>query len=91
VPSISVFFGIIIRMFYNDHEPPLFHAEHQGLQGKFDFNGELLIGAIDSRTALRLIREWTALHRGELEENWRLASCVSPGGRSRPWNRSDVR
>jgi len=78
VPSISVFFGIIIRMFYNDHEPPHFHAEHQGLQGKFDFNGELLIGAIDSRTALRLIREWTALHRGELEENWRLAKLRQP-------------
>jgi hypothetical protein len=73
VPSISVFFGIIIRMFYNDHEPPHFHAEHQGLQAKFDFNGEMLVGAIDSRTALRLIREWATLHRGELEENWRLA------------------
>jgi uncharacterized protein DUF4160 len=44
------------------------HAEHQGLQGKFDLNGDMLIGAIDSRTALRLIREWAALHRGELEE-----------------------
>jgi hypothetical protein len=55
VPSISVFFGIIIRMFYNDHEPAHFHAEHQGLQGKFDFSGEMVAGAIESRTALRLI------------------------------------
>jgi hypothetical protein len=78
VPSISVFFGIIIRMFYNDHEPPHFHAEHQGLQGKFDFEGEMLVGAIDSRTALRLIREWAALRRGELEENWRLAKIRHP-------------
>ena len=51
MPSISVFFGIIIRMFYNDHEPPHFHAEHQGLQGKFDFDGDMLVGAIESRTA----------------------------------------
>ena len=72
MPSISIFFGIIIRMFYNDHEPPHFHAEHQGLQGKFDFNGDILVGAIESRTALRLIREWASLHRTELEENWRL-------------------
>ena len=43
------------------------------VQGKFDFNGEMLVGAIDSRTALRLIREWATLHRGEPEENWRLA------------------
>ena len=32
MPSISVFFGIIIRIFYNDQEPPHIHAEHQGLQ-----------------------------------------------------------
>ncbi len=38
----------------------------------------LLIGAIESRTALRLIREWTALHRGELDENWRLAKLRQP-------------
>ena len=62
----------------NDHELPHFHAEHQGLQGKFDFNGEMLVGAIDSRTALRLIREWATLHRGELEDNWHLAKIRQP-------------
>lgn len=45
MPSISVFLGIIIRMFYNDHEPPRFHAEHQGLQGKF---AEPFHGLVDS-------------------------------------------
>ena len=65
-------------MFYNDHEPPHFHAEHQGLQGKFDFSGEMLAGAIESPTARRLIREWASLHRAELEENWRLAKAHQP-------------
>jgi len=78
VPSISVFFGIIVRMFYNDHEPPHFHAEHQGIQGKFDFSGEMVAGAIESRTALRLIREWASLHRSELDQNWRLAKAGQP-------------
>jgi Domain of unknown function (DUF4160) len=78
VPAISVFFGIIIRMFYNDYEPPHFHAEYQGLQGKFDFGGEMIVGAVESRTARRLIREWALLHRGELEENWRLAKARQP-------------
>ena len=78
MPTISVFFGIIIRMFYNDHEPPHFHAEHQGLQGKFEFSGEMIVGAIESRTALRLIREWALLHRSELEQNWRLAKAGQP-------------
>ncbi len=78
MPSISVFFGIIVRMFYNDHEPPHFHAEHQGIQGKFDFSGEMVAGAIESRTALRLIREWASLHRSELDQNWRLAKAGQP-------------
>jgi hypothetical protein len=38
----------------------------------------MLMGAIDSRTALRLIREWATLHRGELDENWRLAKMRQP-------------
>ncbi len=65
-------------MFYNDHEPPHFHAEHQGIQGKFDFSGEMVAGAIESRTALRLIREWASLHRSELDQNWRLAKAGQP-------------
>ena len=65
-------------MFYNDHEPPHFHAEHQGMQGTFDFSGEIVAGAIDSRTALRLVREWAVLHRSELEHNWHLAKAGQP-------------
>ena len=51
MPTISVFFGIIIRMFYRDHNPPHFHAEYQGQSATFDFDGKLLEGEIDSRTA----------------------------------------
>jgi hypothetical protein len=38
VPIVSVFFGIVIRMFYREHEPAHFHAEYQGQQGKFTFD-----------------------------------------------------
>jgi len=65
-------------MFYREHEPPHFHPEHQGLQGKFDFNGDMVAGAIESRTALRLIREWALLHRSELDQNWRLMKAGQP-------------
>jgi len=57
VPIISMFFGIIIRMSYKEHEQGHFHAEHQSQRGKFDFSGEVTIGNIQSPTALRLIRE----------------------------------
>ena len=57
-------------MHFREHEPAHFHAEHQGQQAKFDFDGELIVGHIRSRTALRLIREWTRLHKDELQVNW---------------------
>jgi hypothetical protein len=44
MPVISTFFGIVIRMFYQEHRPPHFHAEHQGQQAIFDFEGQLLAG-----------------------------------------------
>jgi hypothetical protein len=70
MPVIAVFFGIIIRMFYREHEPAHFHAEHQGNHAKFDFDGQLIAGEIRSRKARRLIRDWAASHRRELETNW---------------------
>ena len=65
MPVISIFFGIVIRMHYREDEPGHFHAEHQGQQGKFEFAGEMTVGNIQSRTALRLIREWAVLHRAD--------------------------
>lgn len=70
MPTISIFFGIVIKMFYDDHNPPHFHAEHQGEMAVFDFRGNILRGDISSRTAVRLIREWVDLHQPELDENW---------------------
>jgi hypothetical protein len=58
MPIISAFFGIVIRMYYKEHEPAHFHAEHAGQQAKFDFSGELIAGEIVSRSALRQIRAW---------------------------------
>lgn len=73
MPTISAFFGILIRMFYNDHAPPHFHAEYQGERASFDFDGSQLDGSIRSRVALTLIRQWAELHRAELEEDWQRA------------------
>jgi hypothetical protein len=70
MPIISTFFGIVIRMFYKEHEPPHFHAEHQGQQARCDFDGEIIAGYIRSQTACALIRRWAVSHRRELEANW---------------------
>lgn len=77
MPEISRFFGIIIRMYYDDHTPPHFHAEFQGRKALFDFQGNILRGSLDSRTATRLVREWIDLHTVELTEDWELARTGS--------------
>ncbi len=68
-----MFFGIIVRMFQNDHNPPHFHAQYQGQKAVFDFEGNMLRGTIKSRTAKSLIKKWAKLHTEELEENWKRA------------------
>jgi uncharacterized protein DUF4160 len=84
MPVISEFFGIVIRMFYKEHEPAHFHAEYQAQQGKFDLEGEMIVGNIRSRTALRLIREWASVHRRDLEANWRKMKAGRPLERIEP-------
>ncbi len=73
MPVISMFFGIIIRMYFDDHNPPHFHVEYQGRKALFDFKGNILKGSIRSKTATKLIREWIDLHEKELSQDWELA------------------
>lgn len=84
MPVISVFFGIVIRMFYGEHGIAHFHAEHQGQQATFTFDGEVLAGGLRSPTALRLIEEWATAHRADLEANWNRAKAGEPLERIAP-------
>ena len=45
-------------MFYDEHNPPHFHAEFQGKKAVFDFLGNILVGDLGSKTAVKLVREW---------------------------------
>ena len=71
-------------MFYKEHEPPHFHAEHRGQDAKFDFRGQLIVGEMRSRTALRLIEEWATDHSAELEANWAKMKAGQPLDRIPP-------
>jgi hypothetical protein len=78
MPIISAFFGIVIRMYYKEHEPAHFHAEYAGQQAKFTFDGGLIAGQITSRRAVRRIRDWAQAHRAELEANWAKMKAGQP-------------
>lgn len=73
MPIVSAFFGIIIRMYYDEHNPPHVHAEYQGNKALLDFQGNILKGELKSRTALRLARDWIDLRNNEINEDWELA------------------
>jgi hypothetical protein len=70
VPSISAFFGIVIRMFYNDHLPPHFHAEYGEYEALYAIDTLETIGGELPRRAHALVLEWTTMHRAELMANW---------------------
>ena len=83
MPVLSTFFGIVIRMFYRDHGPPHFHAEYQGQQATFTFDGEVVAGGL-SRAAQRLVKEWCPAHRDDLGANWRRMTASEPLERIAP-------
>jgi len=73
MPQISFFLGIVIRMFYRDHNPPHFHAAYAEHEGLIDINKlELINGNLPPRV-LGLVIEWAALHQNELLDNWQRA------------------
>ncbi|MBK7560254.1 MAG: DUF4160 domain-containing protein [Chitinophagaceae bacterium] len=73
MPQISYFLGVIIRMFYRDHNPPHFHAVYGDFEGIIDIDKNELIGGNLPPRVLGLVTEWTALHQKELMENWERA------------------
>lgn len=77
MPIISRFYGIIIAMYFNDHNPPHFHAKYAGMEALFGFDGSLLEGQLPKR-AESLVQEWISLHHHELEENWERARSGQP-------------
>ena len=72
MPRISSFFGMVIWMYWNDHNPPHFHATY----GDFEIliritDLSIYSGSLPSR-AFGLLMEWASLHQNELMENWVL-------------------
>jgi hypothetical protein len=78
MPTISMFFGIVVQMYWNDHAPPHFHAYYQGHRALIEIGEGKLIGGTMPPGALRLLREWTLRHRDELMMNWERGRLQEP-------------
>ena len=77
MPEISRFYGIIIRMFFDDHNPPHFHVEYQNYEATVTIENGIIKGELPRR-ALRLVFEWLDLHKDELLDNWEKAKLHEP-------------
>jgi len=76
VPVISMFYGIIIRMYALDtqhHNLPHLHAKYAEFEASISLEtGEILAGALP-RKQLRLVQAWIELRRDELMADWELS------------------
>jgi len=72
MPTISIFFGLIVRMYYKDHQPPHIHVQYQGDKAVIDLESVTLSeGQIPPR-CLRLVQAWVEIHKDDLYANWEL-------------------
>lgn len=78
MPELSRFFCIVIKMFFDDHQPPHFHAYYGDHEVQVDIRS---LGVLNGRfppRAFSLVIEWASIHREELLENWERASSMRP-------------
>ncbi len=82
--EISRFFGIVIRIFYNDHAPPHVHAAYGDHEALFEIDTLKVMRGELPRRAHALVLEWAALHREELAGDWKLARSGDARARIAP-------
>jgi len=74
MPTISMFYGIIIQMFWTDHAPPHFHVLYAEYEAQFNLQTlDIIKGELPNRARV-LVLEWASEHRTELMEDWELCA-----------------
>lgn len=75
MPSIAMFYGIIIRMYFapGEHNPPHFHAYYNEYKASFSIDTLELMEGEFPRKQTRLVQAWAELHQEELKADWALA------------------
>ena len=74
MPVISMFYGIIVRMYkekFGKHHLPHIHAEYSGEEVVMTFDGQKLEGSIPS-AKMKLLEAWLEIHKEELMADWKL-------------------
>jgi hypothetical protein len=72
MPEVSRFAGIVITMYFNDHDPPHFHVRYGEHRASIGLDPVVLQEGELPRRIFGLVSEWGRLHREELQKNWTL-------------------
>ena len=72
MPIVSLFYGIKITFYFDDHNPPHFHAEYGGNKALIDIQNCTVIKSSLPKKQLKLVLAWAELHKDELMQNWEL-------------------
>ncbi len=75
MPELARFYGIVIKMIFNDngqHNKPHFHVYYGEYEASVGVDGELLAGSLPVKQ-LRLVQAWAAIHEEELYKAWNSA------------------
>ena len=72
MPELSRFLGIIIAMYFNDHNPPHFHVIYNEYDAEIEIKTLAVLGGKLPPRVLGLAMEWAELHKDELMDNWNL-------------------
>ncbi|MBI5448086.1 MAG: DUF4160 domain-containing protein [Gammaproteobacteria bacterium] len=78
MPEISRFLGIIIAMFYNDHNPPHFFVRYNEHKANISIKNLAILDGKLPPKVLGLVIEWASIHQSELLKNWELARASKP-------------
>ncbi|MFN8497565.1 MAG: DUF4160 domain-containing protein [Anaerolineae bacterium] len=70
MPEVSRFFGIIVRMYADEHNPPHFHAIYGGYEAEVGIDPVAFLRGTLPNRARSMVVEWAALHQRELLRNW---------------------
>jgi len=87
MPEISRFFGIVIRMYFDDHNPPHLHADYAGNEAQIGIDPiAILDGTLPNRAA-PMVFEWAALHQRSYCRIGAGCTKLSQRRESSLWNR----
>ncbi len=76
MPTISMFYGILVYMYFEDnkqHHVPHIHVEYSGNEAVIAIPSGKTLGGKIPRAKMKLLQAWIELHKDELMADWKLA------------------